>query len=65
MKYKTVRTEKLKITIKRLVVEKRQNTTLSKFAATRNSLKCLAEKCLQIVIKSFCLAFFEKYGPKE
>jgi len=55
---------KLKITAKRLVVEKRQKTRYSRIATVKGWLKCLAEKCWQIFTKSFWDAFLEKYGPK-
>jgi len=56
---------KLKMTAKRSIIEKRKKRVCYIIATIKNWLKCLAEKCLQIISKSFWLAFFEKYGPRE
>ena len=51
---------KVKITIKRLVAEKRQNATLSKFAKTKDWLKHVVEKGWQIFTRSFWEAVLDR-----
>jgi len=51
---------KLKITVKRTIIEERQKIRRSKIAMIKNWIKYWAE----IFIRIFWLVFFEKYGPK-